>query len=152
MATSYRTMKFRTMAEIRTRSRRTLSYDNAFLSYDASHDASYDKNALSYDAIVLHCTTACGDLIAFYDRTIAFITISIDIDSKRNGNQTHLLSHDIMVIYKDFTLREIQDSISNGHTKLSSSMTEDAVSWLHEALKLHTSRDGSCRDKQEIVG
>ena len=56
----------------------------------------------------------------------------------------------IMVIYKDFTLREIQGSISNEHTKLSSSMTEDAVIWLHEALKLHTSRDGSCRDRQEI--
>ena len=58
-----------------------------------------------------------------------------------------------MVIYKDFTLREIQDSISkkqDRHNRLSSSMTEDAVSWLHEALKLHTSRDGSCRDRQEI--
>jgi hypothetical protein len=55
-----------------------------------------------------------------------------------------------MVTYKDFTLREIQDSILNEQTKLSSSMMEDAVSWLHEALKLHTSRDGSCRDSQEI--
>src|SRR3569623_419197 len=55
-----------------------------------------------------------------------------------------------MVTYKDFTLREIQDSISQKQTNLSSSKTQDAVSWLHEALKTHTSRDGSCRDRQEI--
>uniref|UniRef100_A0A914D2V0 Dynein light chain n=1 Tax=Acrobeloides nanus TaxID=290746 RepID=A0A914D2V0_9BILA len=33
---------------------------------------------------------------------------------------------------------------------MNSSMEEDAVTWLHEALKIHTSRDGTYRDSDEI--
>jgi hypothetical protein len=55
-----------------------------------------------------------------------------------------------MVIYKDFKRSEIQSSIIEAKEKMQPSIIEDAISWLHEALKIYTSRDGTSRDGIEI--